>query len=112
MPALTAMSFVGTWTTVFRLYEGDEGIPGTLEIWEEDGRLVGRYQPNNGAVSGTAAGMDYRGTWRQQAASGSGLSNGGFSLRLDPTGRTFSGTWCYHDGTDTAVAPWTGTRIS
>jgi hypothetical protein len=92
--------FAGRWETDF----------GTLDLHIQGTRFTGTYSPHDGHVDGVVGGNVLMGTWRQNAADGSGASWGDFTLTLTAGGQSFTGSWTYRDDEAPGGGTWNGQR--
>ncbi len=96
------LGFAGLWDTDF----------GKLELLVQGTHVTGIYGSSGGRVDGIVGGNVLRGTWRQNAAGGFGMSAGTFTLALSIDGRSFTGHWTYGDDFAPGGGSWNGMRLS
>merc|ERR1712137_877755 len=95
-------SFEGTWSSNKRSTVG-----GATYICIDDDSLHGTYNGGVGMFSGLVRGNLVQGYWYE---TGYATPVGTFMLTLSSNGNSFSGSWTYAGGNNTATYSWTGTR--
>lgn len=93
----SSSGFGGTWTSNW----------GDMMFTQSGSKVSGTYEHLGGKIEGTVEGDgQLHFTWTQTNGHGIGV------IKIDPDGKTFSGTWNYTDdsGTVGSGGTWTGTR--